>query len=114
MKIAVIGAGGVGGYFGARLARAGHAVQFLVRGRQLAAMRERGLRIESEVESFTLEDPAVTEDAAGLVTPELVLVTTKLWDLAETARQIRPIVGPGTVVVPLQNGVDAAEILGES
>jgi 2-dehydropantoate 2-reductase len=114
MKIAVIGAGGVGGYFGARLAKAGHDVQFLARGRHLAAMREHGLRIDSDVERFTLAQPRATDDPAALAQADVMLVTTKLWDLADTGRQVRGAVGPDTVVVPFQNGVDAVDILAES
>ncbi|HVZ42617.1 MAG TPA: 2-dehydropantoate 2-reductase [Ramlibacter sp.] len=114
MKISVIGAGGVGGYFGARLAKAGHDVQFLARGRHLQAMRENGLRIESPVESFVLENVRATDDAGAFDKPDIMLVATKLWDLAETGRQMAPAVGERTVVVPLQNGVDAVDILSGS
>jgi 2-dehydropantoate 2-reductase len=114
MKIAVIGAGGVGGYFGARLAQAGHTVQFLARGAHLAAMRAKGLRIESAVGNHTLEQPAATDDPSALAGADVVLVTTKLWDLAATGRQIAAIVGPATVVVPFQNGVNAVDLLAES
>jgi 2-dehydropantoate 2-reductase len=114
MKIAVIGAGGVGGYFGARLAQAGHDVRFLARGRHLAAMRDRGLRIDSPSGAFVLERPQASDDPLSLRGTEIVLVTTKLWDLAQTARQIAPAVGESTVVVPFQNGVDAVDLLGEA
>jgi 2-dehydropantoate 2-reductase len=114
MKIAVIGAGGVGGYFGARLARAGHEVQFLARGAHGKAMLEHGLRIDSEVERFTIAAPDVTDDAARLAPADVMLVTTKLWDLATTARQVAPAVGERTVVVPFQNGVDAIDILAQA
>lgn len=114
MKIAVIGAGGVGGYFGGRLAQAGHHVQFLARGRQLAALRERGLAIESAAGNATVRPIQATDDAAALAGAEVILVTTKLWDLAATARQIAPAVGPKTVVVPFQNGVDAVDLLAEA
>ena len=114
MKIAVIGAGGVGGYFGGRLAQAGHDVRFLARGRHLAALRAGGLRIESAAGDATLAPVPASDDPAQLGTPDVVLVTTKLWDLADTGRQIAPVVGPSTVVVPFQNGVDAVDLLGES
>jgi 2-dehydropantoate 2-reductase len=114
MKISVIGAGGVGGYFGARLAKAGHQVQFLARGEHMRAMRERGLRIQSEIESFTIDKPSVTDDAAQLAEADVMLVATKLWDLAATGRQIARAVGPRTVVIPFQNGVDAVDLLSES
>ncbi len=111
MKIAVIGAGGVGGYFGARLAKAGHAVQFLARGAHLKAMREGGLRIDSEVERFTIAKPDATDDPAQLKPADVMLVTTKLWDLEATGHQVAPAVGPHTVVIPFQNGVDAVDLL---
>ncbi|MBI5279682.1 MAG: 2-dehydropantoate 2-reductase [Burkholderiales bacterium] len=114
MKIAVIGAGGVGGCFGAWLAQAGHDVQFLARGRHLAAMREAGLRIDSPGKPCVIERPDATDDPAQLVRADIVLVCTKLWDLADTAVQLRHAVGAGTAVVPLQNGVDAADTLGQS
>lgn len=114
MKIAVIGAGGVGGYFGARLAKAGHEVQFLARGAHLEAMRARGLRVTSEVESFIVESPSATDDPARLNRAHVMLVATKLWDLASTGRQLAPAVGTRTVVIPIQNGVDAVELLAQS
>jgi 2-dehydropantoate 2-reductase len=114
MKIAVIGAGGVGGYFGARLAKAGHEVQFLARGRHLAAMRSGGLRIDSDVERFAIDVPDATDDAAALRTPDVMLIATKLWDLAATGAQIAPAVGEHTVVIPFQNGVDAVDLLAQS
>ena len=114
MRIAVIGAGGVGGYFGGRLAAAGNDVQFLARGRHLAAMRAGGLRIESELGAAHLAQPDATDDPAQLKAAEVVLVTVKLWDLAQTGRDIAPSVGANTVVIPFQNGVEAVELLGES
>ncbi len=114
MRIAVIGAGGVGGYFGGRLAAAGNDVQFLARGRHLAAMRSGGLRIESDLGAAHLEQPDATDDPAQLKTADVVLVTVKLWDLAQTGRDIAPCVGANTVVIPFQNGVEAVDLLGES
>jgi 2-dehydropantoate 2-reductase len=114
MRIAVIGAGGVGGYFGGRLAAAGNDVQFLARGRHLAAMRASGLRIESELGAVHLPQPDVTDDPAQLQTADVVLVTVKLWDLVQTGRDIAPSVSANTVVIPFQNGVEAVDLLGES
>jgi 2-dehydropantoate 2-reductase len=113
MRIAVIGAGGVGGYFGGRLAHAGHDVQFLARGRHLAAMREKGLSVESANGSFTLENPDATDNAQALREADVVLVTVKLWDLAQTGRDIAGSVGHETVVIPFQNGVESVELLSE-
>lgn len=115
MKIAVIGAGGVGGWFGAKLALAGQQVQFLARGAHLAAMRAGGLHIDNpESGRFTLPAPDATDDPAQLRTPDIVLVATKLWDLADTGKRIAPVVGAHTVVVPFQNGVDAVDLLAQS
>jgi 2-dehydropantoate 2-reductase len=114
MRIAVIGAGGVGGYFGGRLAQAGHRVQFLARGRQLAALREHGLTLETVAGHTTISPIEATDDPAALTGADVVLVTTKLWDLAATARQIAGAVGPQTVVVPFQNGVEAVDLLAEA
>jgi 2-dehydropantoate 2-reductase len=80
----------------------------------MRAMRDRGLRIQSEVESFTIDKPSVTDDAAQLAEADVMLVATKLWDLAATGRQIARAVGPRTVVIPFQNGVDAVDLLAES
>ena len=114
MRIAVIGAGGVGGYFGGRLAVAGNEVQFLARGRHLAAMRANGLRIESDFGAVHLAQPDATDDPSQLHTADVVLVTVKLWDLEQTGRDIAPSVGANTVVIPFQNGVEAVELLAES
>ena len=114
MRIAVIGAGGVGGHFGGRLATAGNEVQFLARGRHLAAMRANGLRIESELGAVHLAQPDATDDPSQLRTAEVVLVTVKLWDLAQTGRDIAPGIGANTIVIPLQNGVEAGDLLRES
>jgi 2-dehydropantoate 2-reductase len=114
MRIALIGAGGVGGYFGGRLAAAGNDVQFLARGRHLAAMREKGLRIESANGTFEVPHPNATDDPSQLQPADVVMVTVKLWDLAQTGRDIAGCVGPDTVVIPFQNGVEAVELLAEA
>jgi 2-dehydropantoate 2-reductase len=114
MRIAVIGAGGVGGYFGGRLAAAGNQVQFLARGRHLAAMRAGGLRIESDLGASTVAQPDATDDPSQLKTAEVVLVTVKLWDLRQTGHDIASCVGAGTVVIPFQNGVESVDLLAEA
>jgi 2-dehydropantoate 2-reductase len=114
MRIAVIGAGGVGGYFGGRLAAAGNEVQFLARGRHLAAMRANGLRLESDFGAVHLPQPDVTDDPSQLRNADVVLVTVKLWDLEQTGRDIAASVGADTVVIPFQNGVEAVDLLGAS
>ena len=114
MRIAVIGAGGVGGYFGGRLAAAGSDVQFLARGRHLAAMRASGLHIESDLGAAHLPQPDATDEPSQLKTADVVLVTVKLWDLEQTGCDIAPGIGPNTVVIPFQNGVEAADLLGKA
>lgn len=113
MRIAVMGTGGVGGYFGARLAESGQDVVFVARGRQLEALRARGLRVESPLGDVHLTSVVATDDPAELDAVDLVLFGVKLWDTRAAAGQIKPLVGPGTAVVSFQNGVVKDEILGE-
>lgn len=102
----MIGAGGVGGYFGARLARGGLSVTFVARGAHLAAIRKRGLTIRSAAHGdFTVQAPA-TDEPASIGEVDLVLFCVKSTDTEPAAQQIGSIVGPGTTVVSLQNGVD--------
>ncbi len=111
MRLAVIGAGGVGGAFGAALAKAGADVTFVARGAHLAAIRRNGLRIEGG-RGETVVNPAQATDDPAIIDPvDFVLFCVKLWDVETAGARIRPIVGPGTAVIPLQNGVDAAERL---
>ncbi len=108
MKIACMAAGGVGGYFGARLLQAGHDVSFFARGRHLEAIRKNGLTVESPQGSVTLK----VKVSDRLSTPvDVVLFAVKLWDTESAAGQIKPIVGPDTVVIPFQNGVESVERL---
>jgi 2-dehydropantoate 2-reductase len=109
MRIAVIGTGGIGGPYGAALAKAGADVTFVARGAHLAAIRENGLRIEGDRGETHIRSAQATDDIAGIGTVDFVLSCVKLWDVEEAAEQIRPIVGPHTAVIPLQNGIDAAE-----
>jgi 2-dehydropantoate 2-reductase len=97
----------VGGYFGARLARAGHDVAFIARGAHLEAIHERGLTIESILGNFVIQPARASDNPAEIGPADVVLVGVKAWQVAEAARAIRPLVGPDTLVVPLQNGVDA-------
>lgn len=110
MRIAILGAGGVGGYFGAVLARSGNDVTLLARGAHLAAIRERGLAIRGERESFTLPLLA-TDDPAALAGAELVLVAVKSYSLGEVAPIARTLADDGAMIVPLLNGVEAADSL---
>jgi 2-dehydropantoate 2-reductase len=110
VKIAAMGAGGVGGYFGARLQQAGHEVTFFARGRHLQALREKGLTVESAHGNATLKVRALEDPAeAGIV--DVVLFAVKLWDTEAAAQRLRPVVGPDTVVIPFQNGVESVERL---
>jgi len=111
LRIAVIGAGGIGGIYGASLAKAGAEVIFVARGAHLAAMRENGLRVEGD-RGETIVNPAqATDDIASIGPVDYVLFCVKLWDVESAGERIRPIVGAETAIVPLQNGVDAAERL---
>jgi 2-dehydropantoate 2-reductase len=110
MRIAIVGAGGVGGYFGGRLAAGGADVAFLARGAHLAAMRADGLRIESELGNARVNVRA-EDDPAAIGPVDLVIVAVKLWDTADTIRQIVPLVSPTTAVLSLQNGVIKDDIL---
>jgi 2-dehydropantoate 2-reductase len=112
MKIAMMGSGGVGGFFGGRLARAGCDVSFVARGSHLEALRRDGLTIENEAQG-NIHVPAVrvTDDPATLGPVDLVILSVKLWDTEDAARAIAPIVGPGTAVLSLQNGVIKDDIL---
>jgi 2-dehydropantoate 2-reductase len=112
MRIAVMGAGGVGGYFGAKLAQGGHEVAFVARGRHLAAMRERGLTVKSANGDMHLARPTVTDDPSSLVSADVVLFAVKLWDTESAAEAVRPVVAGGGIIVPFQNGVESIERIG--
>ena len=112
MKIAVIGSGGVGGFYGGRLAHAGGDVTFVARGAHLAAMREHGLTVENEPQGdIHIPRVTVTDDPATIGVADVVLIAVKLWDTEAAAETIKPLVGPHTAVVSLQNGVIKDDIL---
>ncbi len=111
MRIAVLGVGGVGGYFGARLAEAGHEVHLIARGAHLAAIRAGGLRVASPKGDVVARPASATDDPASIGPVDLVLVGVKNWQLAEAAASLAPLIGPTTVVLPLLNGVEAHDIL---
>ena len=117
MRIAVVGAGGVGGGFGAALATAGADVTFIARGAHLAAMRPIGLKVTGPRGDTHLVPTQATDDPAGIGPVDIVLFCVKLWDVESAGERIKPLIGPGTAVIPLQNGIDAHErlipILGE-
>lgn len=110
MHIAIMGTGGVGGYFGGRLAAAGQDVSFIARGAHLSALRSRGLRLESPRGNLSLPVRA-TDTPAEIGHADIVLLTVKMYDVEPAAEAIRPLVGPDTVVVTLQNGVEAVDLV---
>ena len=111
MRIAVIGAGGVGGAFGAALAKGGSDVTFLARGAHLKAMRERGLQVLGPRGDIHLKPAQATDDPAAIGPVDVALFCVKLWDVESAGAAIRPLVGKTTAVIPLQNGIDASERL---
>ena len=111
MRIAIMGSGGVGGYFGARLAQGGCDVGFIARGAHLAALREHGLVVESQLGNVSLSKVCATDDPATLGSVDLVIISVKLWDTEAAAHAVSPIVGPATAVLSLQNGVQKDGVL---
>jgi len=113
MRIAVFGAGGVGGYFGGRLAQAGQELVFIARGTHLQAMQSTGLRVDSLKGDFTLPKVQTTDDPAQVGEVDFVLVAVKAWQVPEAAKAMLPLVGEHTCVLPLENGVEAPDQLVE-
>lgn len=117
MRITVFGAGAVGGYFGARLLQAGEEVSLIARGEHLRVIQEKGLQITGASGEFTVSPHIATDRPAEIGEVDLVLVGVKAWQVADAAETMRPLVGENTVVLPLQNGVEApfqlAKVLGE-
>jgi 2-dehydropantoate 2-reductase len=113
MKYAILGAGAVGGYYGARLAEAGEDVTFMARGAHLAAIRESGLRIESGNGDACIHPAQATDDPGEVGTVDYILFAVKLFQTEESARFATPMVGPDTTIVALQNGVESATILSD-
>lgn len=117
MRIVVMAAGGVGGYFGAKLALAGNDVVFVARGRHLAALHENGLRVRSGTGDLHVARPALTDDPGAIAEADAVLFAVKLWDTESAAQALRPLVARNGVVVPFQNGVESidriAAVVGE-
>ena len=111
MRIAIFGTGGVGGYFGGRLAHAGEDVTFIARGEHLRAIRTNGLKVESQSGNFVVYPAKATDDVNDVGEVDLVVVGVKAWQVPEVARAMKPRVGPDTTVLPLQNGVDAVSQL---
>jgi 2-dehydropantoate 2-reductase len=116
MRVIVFGTGGVGGYFGTRLAEIGEDVWFIARGEHLRALQSTGLRVDSPKGNIQLDKLQATGQVGQVENADVVLVCVKAWQVPEVALAIQPVVGPDTVVVPLENGVEApnqlAEVLG--
>jgi 2-dehydropantoate 2-reductase len=111
MRIAIMAAGAVGGYFGGRLAAAGHDVAFIARGAHLLAIRRQGLKVESPLGDLHLKDVQATSNPAAVGPVDIVMFAVKLWDTESAAEAARPLLGPGTRIITLQNGVDSVERL---
>jgi 2-dehydropantoate 2-reductase len=111
MRLAVVGSGGVGGYFGGRLAAAGADVAFLARGPHLAALQSSGLRIESPMGALHVPSVTATDDPSTIGPVDVVFFAVKLYDTEGALALLPPLIGPDTVVVPFQNGVDSVDVL---
>ena len=111
MRICVFGVGGVGGYFGGRLAEAGNSVAFIARGATLDVLRKEGLRVESPLGDISLPDVEASDDPAEVGEVDAVILGVKAWQVPGVAEVARPMIGASTVIVPLQNGVEAADQL---
>ena len=113
MKIAIFGSGGVGAYFGGRLAAAGEDVTFIARGGNLDALRQHGLEIDSPNGHLQLPSVHATDEIAAIGPVDVVLFTVKLYDVDAAAASLAPLIGPDTVVITLQNGVEAVNMVAQ-
>ena len=111
MRIAIFGSGGVGGYFGGRLALASNDVMFIARGEHLKALRATGLHVESINGDFTVLSVLATDDPAQAQNVDVVILGVKAWQVSDAAHAMKPIIGADTFVLPRQNGVEAFEQL---
>lgn len=107
MRFAIFGTGAVGGYFGGRLAQAGHDVIFIARGEHLKAIQDRGLQVSSLEEDFEIKPAQATDDPRKIGPVDTVILGVKAWQVEEAARAMGPLLGPETLILPLQNGVEA-------
>ena len=107
MRVAIYGTGGAGGYFGAELARSGEDVTFVARGQHLKAIQVHGLCLETPAGEIVIQPAKATDDPTQVGPVDVILLGVKAWQVEEVARNMEPMVGPETVVVPLQNGVEA-------
>jgi 2-dehydropantoate 2-reductase len=113
MRITIVGAGGIGGYFGGRLALAGNDVTFIARGTHLEAILRNGLIVKSFMGEFTIKPAKATANIEAVKNADLVIICTKAWQIKEIAQQIAPLIGEETMILPLQNGVLSTEELAE-
>ncbi len=111
MEFLIFGTGGVGGYFGGRLAKAGYPVSFIARGKHLEAIQKNGLEVESINGNIKVQPKLATDNLAEVATPDLVILAVKSWQIQEIAKQLKPVISADTMVLPLQNGADNAEKL---
>ncbi|MBT3789778.1 MAG: 2-dehydropantoate 2-reductase [Alphaproteobacteria bacterium] len=111
MKIAIMGAGAIGGYFGGRLADAGYDVSFIARGAHLEAIKANGLKVLSPLGDFAINPATATDNPAEIGPVDVVLFMVKNYDTLQAAEQIKPLIGPDTAVIPFQNGVEARAML---
>jgi 2-dehydropantoate 2-reductase len=114
MRIAIMGSGGVGGYYGGLLATAGQDVTFIARGDHLQAIRDKGLQIKSVHGDFTVLPAKATHNPGDVGPVDLVIVATKTYHTDEVAQALQPMIGANTVVISFQNGIDAAERIGSA
>jgi 2-dehydropantoate 2-reductase len=114
MKIAIIGTGGVGGYFGARLAKAGFDVTFLARGEHLTAMLNKGIIVKSILGDFEVQNVSATDKISDIQPADLVILGVKAWQIKEIRDELKTIIHPGSMVLPLQNGISATDELSET
>ncbi|MGY5851518.1 ketopantoate reductase family protein [Salegentibacter sp. F14] len=113
MNILIFGIGGVGGYFGGKIAKAGFNLTMFARGKHLEAIRENGLAVESIKGSFKVRPTLITDDLAQVPTPDVIILGVKSWQIPQVAKQLKPIVSDKTLILPLQNGANNVEKLME-
>lgn len=111
MRVAVMATGALGGYFGGRLAEAGHEVHFIARGANLAALKENGLRVDSPDGDMHIKNPNVTDDPKSIGEVDLVFFAVKLWDVEKSGAAAKPLVGKNTRVLSMLNGIDSVDRL---
>jgi 2-dehydropantoate 2-reductase len=111
MRVAVMATGALGGYFGGRLAEAGHDVSFIARGANLAAIRANGLKVDSPVGNIHIQKPKATDNPKEVGPVDLVLFAVKLWDVEKSGEASKPLIGPNTRLVSMLNGIDSVERL---